>query len=58
MKPKASKQLVKRGTTFSPHVTLNIQPGRASPAQKHAWHTFWQRLIAEVEGEQQDRQSK
>jgi hypothetical protein len=35
-------------------IMINIQPGPASPAQKTAWHKFWQKLIAEVKaGERQ-----
>jgi hypothetical protein len=27
---------------------LDIKPGQASPAQRQAWHKFWQKLVAEV----------
>jgi hypothetical protein len=29
-------------------VTVNIQPGPASPAQSAAWSKFWQRVILET----------
>ena len=29
-------------------VTVNIKPGPARPAQKAAWHKFWQKIIPEV----------
>jgi hypothetical protein len=32
-------------------LTVNIQPGPASPAQKQAFKRFWQKLIAEAKGE-------
>jgi hypothetical protein len=32
-------------------VTVNIQPGPASPAQNEAWIKFWQRVIVEARKE-------
>jgi hypothetical protein len=32
-------------------VTVNIQPGPASPAQNAAWCKFWQRVIVETRKE-------
>jgi len=29
-------------------VTVNIQPGKLSPAQQRQWDRAWQRLIAEA----------
>ena len=29
-------------------ITVNIQPGKLSPAQQQQWVRVWQRLIAEV----------
>jgi hypothetical protein len=29
-------------------VTINIQPGPASPAQSAAWNKFWQMVIVEA----------
>jgi hypothetical protein len=29
-------------------ITVNIQPGPVTPAQKRTWDKVWQRLIAEV----------
>ena len=30
---------------------VEIRPGPASLAQKTAWHRFWQKVIAEVKGD-------
>lgn len=40
-------------TTDKTEVTLkvDIEPGPASPAQKAAWHKFWQKLISEAKRE-------
>jgi hypothetical protein len=35
-------------TKKEPKVTLNITQGKTSPAQKHAWDTFWRKLITEA----------
>jgi len=32
-------------------VTVNIQPGPASPAQKAAWQKLWIKIIADVKNE-------
>jgi len=32
-------------------VTVNIRPGRATPAQKQAWKRFWQKIIGEAQRE-------
>ncbi len=39
--PKSSK-------TKQPKVTMNIQSGPMTPAQKQAWKRFWQKVITEV----------
>ena len=43
-----ARQRQKAKTTASIKVVVNIKPGPASPAQKQAWHKFWQKLISEV----------
>ena len=35
-------------------VTIDIQPGRATPAHRRAWTSWWQKLISEVKGECQN----
>jgi hypothetical protein len=35
-------------------ITINIQPGKLSPAQQRQWDRAWQRLIAEAKRSEVD----
>ena len=32
-------------------IMVNIRPGPATPAQKAAWHNFWQKIIPDVKAD-------
>ena len=50
--PKTNNQL--RLTT----ITINIQPGPASPAQKQTWKRFWQKIISKVKANEREGRQK
>ncbi len=40
-----------KSASTSVRVTVDIQPGTGSPAQKQAWNRFWQKIIIGVKKE-------
>jgi len=41
----------KRKVPESVEVKVDIRPGPATPAQKAAWHKFWQKIVPEVKAD-------